>query len=232
MRSIKSSGFDLGAVKAGALAVRDRIRHDASPAEEAKSTAKKAGHETRSTVGRATERARKMAGGLRKGARRQYVRGRVAATRATSGKTRTSKKSIAAAGAAGAAGAYFLDPNEGRRRRHLVRDRALALGRKAVATVRRQTEHRKQQAEGKVEALKSKARPEKPAANDQQLAERVKSEIFQPADAPKGSVNVNVERGIVYLRGEVEQPDQIRELVKQAGSVDGVAGVENLLHAS
>ncbi|MGH2955624.1 MAG: BON domain-containing protein, partial [Solirubrobacterales bacterium] len=138
----------------------------------------------------------------------------------------------AAAGAAGAAGAYFLDPNQGSRRRHAVRDRALALGRKAAATARRQTEYRKQQAEGKVEALKSKARPEKPAANDQQLAERVKSEIFQPADAPKGSVNINVERGIVYLRGEVDRPDKIRELVEEAGKVDGVAGVENLLHTS
>ena len=232
MRSIKNTSLDFGALKEGALAVRDRIRRDASPAEEAKSTAKKAGREARSSLGGASERVRGVAGDLRRGARRQYVRGRVAAARATSGRSRTSKKSVAAAGAAGAAGAYFLDPNEGRRRRHVVRDRALALGRKAAATARRQTEYRKQQAEGKVEALKSKARPEKPAANDQQLAERVKSEIFQPADAPKGSVNVNVERGIVYLRGEVERPDKIRDLVEQAGKVDGVAGVENLLHAS
>jgi osmotically-inducible protein OsmY len=75
-----------------------------------------------------------------------------------------------------------------------------------------------------------RAAPEQPATNDQALAERVKSEIFQHADAPKGSVNVNVEHGIVYLRGEVKRPDQIRELVEQAGSVDGVAGVESLLH--
>jgi osmotically-inducible protein OsmY len=80
-----------------------------------------------------------------------------------------------------------------------------------------------------VEAAKSQARPEKPAANDQALAERVKSEIFQPADAPKGSINVNVENGVVYLRGEVKQPDQIRKLVEQAGAVDGVSAVENLL---
>lgn len=148
MRSIKSNRFDFDALKAGALAVRDRFRRD---------------------------RARELAGDLRKGARRQYVRGRVAAARATaSGRTRTSKKAVAAAGAAGAAGAYFLDPSEGRRRRHLVRDRALSLFRKGAAKAKRQTEHRKQQAEGQVEALKSKARPEKPAANDQQPAEQVK----------------------------------------------------------
>ena len=35
------------------------------------------------------------------------------------------------------------------------------------------------------------------------LAERVKSELFRPADAPKDSVNVSVESGVVYLRGEL-----------------------------
>jgi len=69
-----------------------------------------------------------------------------------------------------------------------------------------------------------------PAPNDQALADRVKSEIFQPEDAPKGSVNVNVENGVVYLRGEVKRPDQIRKLVEQAGEVDGVTAVESLLH--
>jgi osmotically-inducible protein OsmY len=140
-----------------------------------------------------------------------------------------SKKAIAAAGAVGAAGAFLLDPHEGRRRRHLLRDRAEAIVRKATDRARRQKEYRVHQAEGKVEALKSKARPEKPAANDQDLADRVKSEIFRPADAPKGSVNVNVEHGIVYLRGHVDKKDQIEELAKQARSVDGVRGVHNLL---
>jgi osmotically-inducible protein OsmY len=57
----------------------------------------------------------------------------------------------------------------------------------------------------------------------------VKSEIFQPADAPKDSVNISVENGVVYLRGQVKRPDEIKKLVKEAESVDGVRGVENLL---
>jgi osmotically-inducible protein OsmY len=95
--------------------------------------------------------------------------------------------------------------------------------------VRRQGNYRVSQAEGKVEALKSKARPAKPAENDQQLTERVKSELFQPAGAPKGSVNVNVENGIVYLRGEVKRRGEIEKLEKRARSIDGVRDVENLL---
>jgi osmotically-inducible protein OsmY len=166
----------------------------------------------------------------RKTARKQMVRARVAAARARASRPRIgSKKGIAAAGVAGAAGAFFLDPREGRRRRHMVRDRAVAVVHKATAKARRQTGYRKSQAEGKFEALKSKIRPEKPAANDQDLADRVKSRIFQPADAPKGSVNINVEHGVVYLRGQVDRKEEIEKLAKQAGSVDGVRGVQNLL---
>ena len=175
----------------------------------------------------------------RKQARRQVVRARIAAARARAG-TRAkasakasgaSTKAVGVAGAAGLAAGYFLDPESGKRRRHIARDRALAMIRRGADRTRREAGYRAGQVEGKFEAAKSAAAPEKPAANDQALAERVKSEIFQPADAPKGSVNVNVEHGVVYLRGEVKQADQIRKLVEQAGSVDGVAGVENLLHS-
>jgi osmotically-inducible protein OsmY len=203
-------------------AIKNRFQGGDSPAGEAKSAVRDARSTARSTVG-----------DVRKSARSQFVRARIAAARATAPRrTRTSKKKVAAAGAAGAAGAYFLDPKEGTRRRHVARDRALALFRKGTDRARREAEYRKGQAEGKVEVLKSKARPEKDAANDQTLAERVKSEIFQHADAPKGSVSVNVERGVVYLRGEVPKERDISKLVKQANSVDGVNGVESLLHSS
>ena len=168
----------------------------------------------------------------RKEARRQLVRARIAGARArAAGRSRASgasKKAVGAAGAVGLAAGYFLDPESGKRRRNVARDRALAVIRRGAARTKREARFREHQAEGKLQAA-SQSGGEKPAANDQALADRVKSEIFQPADAPKESVNVNVERGVVYLRGEVEQ-DQIRKLVEQAGAVDGVAGVENLLH--
>jgi osmotically-inducible protein OsmY len=195
-------------------------------AENGESTGSTATSAAKSTV----EGARSAIKDVRKTARKQAVRARVAAARATAPRReRTSAKKVAAAGAAGAAGAYFLDPNSGARRRNAAKDRAASLIRQGTERLRREAEYRKGQAEGTFEAAKSKARPEKPAANDQQLAERVKSEIFQPADAPKGSVNVNVERGVVYLRGEVDRKEQVEDLVKRAKKVDGVTDVENLI---
>jgi osmotically-inducible protein OsmY len=222
-------GFGIGAMRGGAASVRDWIASDGeATAKEAKAGAESAVKEARKA--RATAEA--AVKDARKATRKRMMRARVAAARTRASRPQVGgKKAIAAAGAAGAAGAYFLDPQSGTRRRHMLRDRAEAVVRRTTDRVRRQKVYRAHQAEGKIEALKSKARPEKPAANDQDLADRVKSEIFQPADAPKGSVNVNVENGIVYLRGHVDRKGQIEKLAKRARSVDGVRGVHNLLSA-
>ena len=58
----------------------------------------------------------------------------------------------------------------------------------------------------------------------------METEIFRPADAPKGSVNVNAQDGVVYLRGEIADQGWIDRLVSDASKVDGVRRVENLLH--
>jgi osmotically-inducible protein OsmY len=207
-------------------------------AEDARKQAKETIAEAQKQARIAQKQARNTVREARKQTRRQLVRTRIAAARARTGaqtKARTkasglSAKAVGAAGAVGLAAGYFLDPDSGKRRRNVTRDRVLGLVRRGADRTRREAEYRTGQAEGKVEGVKSQARPEKPAANDQALAERVKSEIFRPADAPKGSVNVNVENGVVYLRGEVKRPDEIRKLVDQASGVDGVAAVESLLH--
>ena len=66
--------------------------------------------------------------------------------------------------------------------------------------------------------------------DDATLANKVRTEIFRAADAPKGDVSVNVQDGVVQLRGEVEQPELIKDLVEQTRKIQGVREVENLLH--
>jgi osmotically-inducible protein OsmY len=217
---------------------KDTTTKTASAAKGGASTAREAIIDAREQALEATKEARKQAlevtKDARKQARRRLVRARITAAKARAG-TRSkasgaSAKAVGAAGTVGLAAGYFLDPESGRRRRHEARDRALALIRRGADRTRRQAEYRGGQVEGKIEAAKKRMGTEESPPNDQDLTERVKSQIFRPADAPKGSVNVNVEHGIVYLRGEVKQSDEIRKLVEQAGAVDGVAGVENLLH--
>ena len=68
------------------------------------------------------------------------------------------------------------------------------------------------------------------ALKKQTLTRKVETELFRPADVPKGQININVQRGIVQLRGEVPEPEMIRDLVEQARGIAGVREVENLLH--
>jgi osmotically-inducible protein OsmY len=59
----------------------------------------------------------------------------------------------------------------------------------------------------------------------------VRSEIFRDHDAPKGSVSVDVQSGVAYLRGEVADQTWIDRLGTSTRQVEGITGVKNLLHA-
>lgn len=70
----------------------------------------------------------------------------------------------------------------------------------------------------------------KPEMDDVTLTRKVETEIFRGTRAPKATVNVNVVDGVVWLRGEVKRPEQVRNLERKARAVPEVRGVENLLH--
>ena len=126
----------------------------------------------------------------------------------------------------GAALAYFFDTDNGKRRRKLAIDRLAGLARRQ--------RHKAAGFAEQGQAFKEKAthmrEAEKPQPDDVTLARKVESEIFRGADVPKGKVNVNAEHGKIVLRGEVDSPELIEELVGKARKVQGVAEVENLLH--
>jgi osmotically-inducible protein OsmY len=131
--------------------------------------------------------------------------------------------------ALGAALSYFFDPENGKRRRKVTADRLAALVRRHGGRLMRGTG-------SQAHALKQKAthrREEpKPQPDDVTLARKVETEIFRGADVPKGKINVNAENGKVVLRGEVDSPEMIEDLVSKARKVQGVQDVESLLTAT
>jgi osmotically-inducible protein OsmY len=134
--------------------------------------------------------------------------------------------------AIGAAAAWFLDPNDGTRRRTIARDKAMKLARESKDEAARKATYAGSTIKGKA-ASAAPGTSREPAAerlNDPALQAKVESEIFRDDDVPKGQVSVNVESGIVFLRGELEDRSTIERLREAAASVDGVRGVENLLH--
>src|SRR6266545_271591 len=125
---------------------------------------------------------------------------------------------------------YFFDPENGRRRRALARDRIPALFRRGSERLERTGRGVAAEAYGVKQKVKHVKEQEKPQPDDVTLARKVETEIFRDADVPKGQINVNAENGVVVLRGEVGQPDMINDLEQKARKVQGVRDVENLLH--
>jgi hypothetical protein len=130
----------------------------------------------------------------------------------------------------GAGLTYFFDPQQGRRRRAMARDRIAGFFRRRVRAGGELGRSASAQAEGLVQKAKHLQEEPKPQPDDVTLTRKVETEIFRDADVPKGQINVNAENGKIYLRGEVEQPELIKDLEKRARKVQGVQDVENLLH--
>jgi osmotically-inducible protein OsmY len=144
-------------------------------------------------------------------------------------KMRTRVRTFLVGGGLGAAAAYFFDPSLGRSRRTQARDRMGAL----VRTAGRKGERvaRRTGAEGYgMWQRATHPRPEDREPDDRKLADRVRSELLGRGDIPKGHVVVDVENGVVVLRGQVEQPDQVGEIEAATRSISGVGEVANLLH--
>ena len=130
----------------------------------------------------------------------------------------------------GAALSYFFDPDQGRRRRAMARDRIAAFFRQSARRGGRIGRAASAQAEGMAQKAKHRTEEPKPQPDDVTLARKVETEIFRGEEVPKGQINVNAENGKIVLRGEVGQAEMIKDLEERARNVQGVQDVENLLH--
>jgi osmotically-inducible protein OsmY len=135
-----------------------------------------------------------------------------------------------AAAVGGVALLYFLDPSNGRRRRHTARDRARSLGRHGFRRARKLVRHTTSDTYGLGQRLVHRLPRPAPALDDATLVDKVESTVFRDRDVPKGEININAENGVVFLRGQVERPELVEELADRVRKVRGVRGVENLLH--
>lgn len=132
---------------------------------------------------------------------------------------------------AGAAAVYFFDPQQGRARRAQFIDWSGARVRRGWRALNQIGSRAGSNAAAfpqRMVALRSGPRP----ADDLTLRDRVESEVFRNADLPKGQINIDVESGVVTIRGQVDNAFQIAKVEKDVLKVPGVVGVENLLHVN
>jgi hypothetical protein len=130
---------------------------------------------------------------------------------------------------AGVALEFFLDPRGGKRRRHLVRDRTRGAFHRRARRVERQAHYEAGKIVGLAHTITHREQTP-PEMDDVSLVRKVESELFRDRTLPKGQISINADRGIVVLRGQLEDVQQIERIEREVRKVAGVHDVENLLH--
>ncbi|MEX0750564.1 MAG: BON domain-containing protein [Dehalococcoidia bacterium] len=137
--------------------------------------------------------------------------------------------------AVGALAMFAFDPQQGRRRRALVRDRLAHMKNVMTRDVPNRVEKRGRFFRGVARGIvheTTDALPFNghPIVDNETLVARVRSEALRDDHLKAGEIHVDAYEGCVTLRGQLEHPDAIRRLVRDAAHVEGVREVRNFLH--
>jgi hypothetical protein len=132
--------------------------------------------------------------------------------------------------AAGAVAAFLFDPARGRARRARLTDQGAATMRRITRRGEGLVRRVRSDVEGKLAATRAAGAAEARPLDDATLTDRVQSVVFRDPSVPKGDLNVNVERGIVVLRGEVPDEAMRAKIVSGVEAIEGVWSVRDLLH--
>lgn len=138
---------------------------------------------------------------------------------------RSDLMSLMAAAGAGAAAMYLLDPDRGRRRRALIRDKAVHAAH--VASDAAGTTKRDVANHARGLAAVARRRFSADERNDSIIVERVRAELGRVVSHP-GSIAVSASRGIVTLSGPV-LADEAGKLLAEIRDVRGVEDVVDQL---
>jgi hypothetical protein len=125
---------------------------------------------------------------------------------------------------------YFLDPNAGRRRRHSARDRAGSRMRRGERGAIRRARRAESHAVGIARRTFNAGRRHREPFDDVTLTHKVESELYRRAGVPKGTISINAEDGVVFLRGIMDRQEDIERMEAATRRIAGVRGVENLVH--
>src|SRR5690606_31876697 len=128
--------------------------------------------------------------------------------------------------AAGAGLTYALDPDMGTTRRTRARDQVRSRASSATESVNRTLDR----ATARITGTVASALPQSKPANEQTLADKVRSEVLGRADWRDLDLHVDAANGVVTLRGQVHRPEQRDDIGKAVSKVTGVQEVVNLLH--
>jgi hypothetical protein len=137
--------------------------------------------------------------------------------------------------AVGALMMFAFDPQHGRRRRALVRDRLAHMKNVMTRDVPARAGKRGRFFRGVAKGIVHDTTEVLPfnghrLVDNETLVARVRSEVLRDERIKAGEIHLDAYEGCVTLRGQLEHPESIRRLVHDTAHIDGVREVRNFLH--
>jgi CBS domain-containing protein len=126
----------------------------------------------------------------------------------------------------GAGMMYFFDPDKGRRRRALVRDKAISWSRRTRRGTKAAARDMRYRAQGLMASVTSWVRRDR-APSDRVLTERIRAALGLATQHP-GSIDVQARHGVVILQGPVLE-EEVEKILSAVQRVEGVERIENYL---
>src|SRR5205085_6311750 len=127
----------------------------------------------------------------------------------------------------GAALMYIFDPDRGKRRRALIRDRVEAAGNEVSDKVEKMGRDLQNRAYGVVAETKSIFQHDE--VTDDLLVDRVRSRLGR-IPVHIGAFDITAKDGVVTLRGQI-LADELPKVLRAARFVRGVKGIDNQFEA-
>ena len=143
---------------------------------------------------------------------------------------RTASMKTLAAATAGAGLAYLLDPDRGRARRAKLRDKTRATMRREREALERRAHYERGRLEGVRHKVADRHHPHEPET-DQVLVDKVRSEVLGRRPDVAHQLSIDACRGVVTIRGEVDETAAMTSLSDSITRLPGVERVIDLTHA-
>jgi hypothetical protein len=233
---LRATGFSSGRDARGVLKRRRAHRHDRASYEGTGHRSEGRRREARRREGRRGE------GRRREGRRREGRGGAVRVARMDGTREwwqrppRLGVPMLIVGASVGALCMFVCDPHQGRRRRALLRDRLVHMKNVMTRDMPARVEKRGRFFRGVAKGIAHETADAlamnngHPAADNETLVARVRSEVLRNDNIKAGEIHIEAYDGCVTLRGQLERPEEIRNLVRETENVEGVRDVRNFLH--
>ena len=136
------------------------------------------------------------------------------------------KQTLITGAGIGVGAMYFLDPNRGRRRRAIARDKVYSLWNRSGDAIDTTARNVRDRFTGAAAALRSRLQREEHVSGDV-LTERVRSKLGRVASHPS-AIMVTAKDGRVVLSGPILE-NEVKRLLSAVRAVHGVTEVDNHL---